>query len=141
MNVQVAVGPVDATIAVAWIRHWQSALRSIAGLAGELTIHVDPGPFERLVALLDEWEATALVSTTFWWRRVVTDVELRPVVDQWLMIGELTDGDLERLGTTWAPDWMRPMTDAVVSGVSAALVALGDLGADLRRQLTGPDDG
>lgn len=134
-NVQVAVGPVDAQVALQWIRHWQGVLDAIAVHADELSIEVVAPHLERVRALLAEWAATAAGSPTFWWRQVTTDEALRPVVDQWLAIGELTDDDFARLGTTWAPEETRPMSDAVIAGVSAGLVALGERGRDLRSQI------
>lgn len=134
-TVQVAVGPVDADVALVWIRHWQHVLEAIAVHADELSIQVKPPDLQRVRALLGEWAATAASSTTFWWRQVTTDDELRPVVDQWLAIGDLTADDHEQLGTTWAPEDTRPMREAVIAGVSAALVALGEQGRDLRNQI------
>jgi hypothetical protein len=132
--VQVTVGPVEGTIALAWIHHWQHVLDAVRAHLHELSITVTTDSLDRLDAILDQWEPIAASSPTFWWRYATTDASLT-IVEDWLHLGQLSDDDLELLGTTWAPERMRPMTDAVVAGVSAALVALGDRGEALKNRI------
>ena len=131
---QVTVGPVEGTIALAWIQHWRDVIVRVRACETGLSIAITSASLDRLDAILSTWEPLAESSATFWWRFATTDESL-PVVEDWLLLGELTDDDLALLGTTWAPEWTRPMTDAVVEGVSAALVALGDRGEALKNQI------
>lgn len=134
-TVQVVVGPVAADVALAWVHHWQDLLAAVVAHPDGLSIDAPAMMVERLDAVLTQWASTAATSTTFWWRLVTSEDELRSIVDSWLVIGSLSDDDFEHLGKTWAPESTRPMADAVIAGASAALVLLGEHGADLRRQL------
>ncbi|HYD09655.1 MAG TPA: hypothetical protein VEA78_06095 [Acidimicrobiales bacterium] len=127
-------------MALVWLRHWELVLARIAERRDQLTIRIVDEPFDRLRELLAEWAAVADSSATFWWRQMTADDELRPIVDQWLAVGDLTDADFAVLDAGWAPESTHPMRDAVIVGVSAALVALGDVGAELRTQLDRPTD-
>lgn len=133
--VTLEVGPVEAGVALEWVTHCRALLARISGHEHELSVQVDAQLVELLDAVLLIWESVASKGGSFQWTYSGDADRLARIVDQWLLVGSLTDADLAVLGTTWAPERTKPMSDAVTAAVARTLEQLGEPGLALRRRL------
>ena len=128
------VGPVPSEMAIAWLANSRALLASVRTHQRDLSIKVHDELLDLCEMLLDAWQGHATRGDVLDWSMSTNTETVVQVVGQWLEIGGLTPDELTRIGCSWAPEWTRPMADAVVVGASAALAAAGPRGeAHLRR--------
>lgn len=133
--VRFAIGPVPSGLARPWIANGKRLIDAVRSHRWSVHIEVHEDVLDLCELLLDVWAAHAEQHETFNWSRDADAKQLVMVVRQWLAIGTLTDDELAAIGCTWAPDWTRPFSDAVVSGAIDALGHAGPEGAALVTRL------
>lgn len=130
-----SIGPAPSDMASAWIANGRRLLSGVRRHRGQLSIDVHDDLVDLCELLLDVWDSVATQSDTFTWSRETDADQVFYLVHQWLEIGSLTDGELQLMQCTWAPEWTRPFADALVAGATAALEGIGDRGEQLKARL------
>lgn len=130
-----SLGPAPSEMVSAWIANARRLLSGVRRHRAQLSIDVHDDLVDLCELLLDIWDSVARRSDTFTWSRETDVDQVFYLVHQWLEIGSLTDGELELMQCTWAPEWTRPFADALVAGATAALEGIGERGEQLKARL------
>lgn len=134
------LGPVPCAMAEAWLANGRTLIAAVRDHRDDLSIEVNDDLLDLCEVILEIWTAHAARSgDEFWWSSETDTDQVIFLVRQWLEIGALTDDELARIGCTWAPEWTRPFSDALVAAATVALAAADAEGEALAARLV--DDG
>ena len=138
-RVRIAVGPVPAPMARAWLENSLAIVRAVRRARADW-LDVTPPVLDLIEAYLTVWTAAAARSEHFEGTAEVDSDDLDIIATHWRALASLSDAELASLGCSWAPEWTAPMYDALVAAFVDALSqdqrtsALAD---DLRRRPPG----
>jgi hypothetical protein len=129
------IGPVPSDVTLGWIANSRTIIAGVRAHRSEVSIRVHDDLADLCETLLDVWEGIASRTDVFQWDMDVTAETIVHLIDQWLEFGALSDDELALIGCTWAPDWTRSFSDALLAGAAAALEELGPYGEALLERL------
>ena len=130
-RVEFSLGPCASDVALAWIANARHLLKVVNDNRFTVSVEVHEDVVSFCDALLSTWESIAASRPTFEWSFTTSAELIEKVIEQWIQIGSLSADELEVLGVSWAPEWTKPMADAVGR---AALAVLPQLSHDARRR-------
>jgi hypothetical protein len=141
VRIQFELGPVPRAMAEAWLANGRKLITAVRLHRDALSIEVHDGMLDLCEVILDIWTAhAAKADDVFFWSSETDTDQVIFLVRQWLEIGALSDDELARIGCTWAPEWTRPFSDALVAAATAALAAADAEGEVLAAKLAEGDD-
>ena len=132
---EVRVGPVPPDAARVWISNTRTIVDALRARPDVVEVPADVlDLFEDFLTL---WDDVASANEEFVWTARAPIANIRRLVEQWVVVNDLTDEQMAELGCRWAPPEGQPFFDALVAGVAAALdrhAETEQLAATLREQ-------
>ena len=120
-RVRFAIGPVDGAIARVWLDNSAGIVAGSRRHRYELSIAVEEPLLDLVEAYLQFWRDAAEGTDVFLWQSEVDPDHVREIVDQWVLLAQLSDADMTTIGCHWAPPECEPFYEALLRGVIDAL--------------------
>ncbi len=122
-DVEVRLGPVPSSAAVAWVANTRQILAALQRRPDVIGGPIRESVMAMFGRFLDVWETVAQGTEVFFWTGRANPAEVQGVVEEWARIDAMDDATVAALGCDWSP----PEGQAFFAALTAAVVdALSD---------------